>query len=103
LRALISPTRSDINPRIGFELLSETQLYVQANEKDENEKNEKDEDENDDDENNDDDDENDDENNNDDDDENDDEKNEKFFSKKKKSKLNKLSMLIQTNDLLKRR
>jgi hypothetical protein len=31
LRALISPTRSDINPRVGFELLSETQPYGQAN------------------------------------------------------------------------
>jgi hypothetical protein len=30
LRALISPTRSDINPRVGFELLSETQFYGQA-------------------------------------------------------------------------
>jgi hypothetical protein len=30
LRALISSTRSDINPRVGFELLSETQLYGQA-------------------------------------------------------------------------
>jgi hypothetical protein len=30
LRALISPTRSNTNPRIGFELLSETQLYGQA-------------------------------------------------------------------------
>jgi hypothetical protein len=30
LRALISPTRSNINPRVGFELLSETQLYGQA-------------------------------------------------------------------------
>jgi hypothetical protein len=31
LRALISPTRSNINPRVGFELLSETQSYGQAN------------------------------------------------------------------------
>jgi hypothetical protein len=31
LRALISSIRSNINPRIGFELLSETQLYDQAN------------------------------------------------------------------------
>jgi hypothetical protein len=31
LRALISPTRSDINPRVGFELLSETRFYGQAN------------------------------------------------------------------------
>jgi hypothetical protein len=31
LRALINPTRSDINPRVGFELLSETQFYGQAN------------------------------------------------------------------------
>jgi hypothetical protein len=30
LRALISPTRSDTNPRVGFELLSETQPYGQA-------------------------------------------------------------------------
>jgi hypothetical protein len=30
LRALISPTRSDINPRVGFKLLSETQFYGQA-------------------------------------------------------------------------
>ncbi len=30
LRALISSTRSNTNPRIGFELLSETQLYGQA-------------------------------------------------------------------------
>ncbi len=30
LRALISLTRSNINPRIGFELLSETQLYGKA-------------------------------------------------------------------------
>jgi hypothetical protein len=40
LRALISPTRSNINPRVGFELLSETQPYGQANltEEDEYEK-----------------------------------------------------------------
>jgi hypothetical protein len=31
LRALINPTRSNINPRVGFELLSETQSYGQAN------------------------------------------------------------------------
>jgi hypothetical protein len=31
LRALISLIRSDINPRVGFELLSETQFYGQAN------------------------------------------------------------------------
>jgi hypothetical protein len=31
LRALISSTRSNINPRVGFELLSETRLYGQAN------------------------------------------------------------------------
>ncbi len=30
LRALISPIRSNINPRVGFELLSETRLYGQA-------------------------------------------------------------------------
>jgi hypothetical protein len=30
LRALISSIRSNINPRVGFELLSETQLYGQA-------------------------------------------------------------------------
>jgi hypothetical protein len=30
LRALISPIRSNINPRVGFELLSETQSYGQA-------------------------------------------------------------------------
>jgi hypothetical protein len=31
LRALISSTRSNINPRVGFELLSETRFYGQAN------------------------------------------------------------------------
>jgi hypothetical protein len=31
LRALISPIRSNINSRVGFELLSETQFYDQAN------------------------------------------------------------------------
>jgi hypothetical protein len=30
LRALISSNRSNINPRVGFELLSETQLYDQV-------------------------------------------------------------------------